>query len=250
MRRIARVAAPSVGRSFRSAAPPVHCRDLRVASAPAVYASRRGIASHLDAGSAAIRGFWRSVESWQRGLVAGVGVCMGVGAVAYVLWEPVASDAAHSTKKHAEDMLQDVGMREQAITATQELITVVLRSDDSVKLLVDVVDRLLADEGSKKSVATFLKDLFEDHYTQEVTKKFVLTVVEDEWVRDQLVVVARNLVIALLKDEETREAMRVFLVETSENALKEPSLHQRGGDAIRSTLGGVLTPWRWGGGKS
>jgi hypothetical protein len=195
------------------------------------------------------RRVWRNIESWQRGILTGVGVVMGVGGVLYLLWDTFSSDATQQTKAVASDVLKDKDVRDRAFRATKELVQSVLRDGDAVELLVDVVQRLLAQERSRQSVSIFLQSIFEDHYTQEVTKQFVLTIVQDKWVREQLLVVARDLTLDLLQDPTAKEATTKFLVQTSMEALESEMVQKSGGRAISGAVAGAITP-RWWQGKA
>jgi hypothetical protein len=195
------------------------------------------------------RRVWRNIESWQRGILTGVGVVMGVGGVLYLLWDTFSSDATQQTKAVASDVLKDKDVRDRAFRATKELVQSVLRDGDAVELLVDVVQRLLAQERSRQSVSIFLQSIFEDHYTQEVTKQFVLTIVQDKWVREQLLVVARDLTLDLLQDPTAKEATTKFLVQTSMEALDSEMVQKSGGRAISGAVAGAITP-RWWQGKA
>lgn len=179
---------------------------------------------------------WQMLSSWQRGLFTALGAAMGIGGLVYIFWVPLRSDTVHQTTIMASEALTDVHVKKQAVVLTKEIVRDVLQDESSVKLLTEVVGRLLAKKETRRSVALFLKSTFEDNYTQEITRKFVLDVVTSEWVYDKLLDVLRDLVIDLLDDPKTRAVMTKFLLETTTEALRKEELHRTAGRAVRASL--------------
>lgn len=190
------------------------------------------------------RRFYNSIFSnWQRGLVTSIGACMGVAAVAVLLWVPFKTDAPSRTADMASEALNDVKLKEQATVLSKQVVENVLQDQESVELLVSVIKRLLAEQESRLAVTLFIQSIFEDRHTQEISKKFVIELVKDPWVRHELQKVAFGLVLDLLDDDRTKDVMAEFLLSSTTEALKDAKLHQETGKAFRSATYFAINPW-------
>ena len=125
---------------------------------------------------------------------------------------------------------------------SKEVVENVLKDPKSVELVVQVVASLLQKEDTRVAVTSFIRSVFEDHYTKEISRKFVVEIIDSKLVREQLEVVAYDLVIDLLKNEKVREALSDFLLDATSDALKDKKLHASTGSAMRSAAYYIL-PW-------
>ena len=194
---------------------------------------------HLEGAKA----WYFAFSSWQRGLFASLGACMGIGLLIYVFWTPIKNDVGAQTAIVATDALNDIKLKEQALVVSKEVVRKLLTDDSSAELVAKLVVKLLADDETRIAVSMFLKSIFEDYYTQEISKKFVLHLVADEWVRGQLLEISKGLVHDLLKNPEVKQSLVNFLVDSTETALADRGLRKNTGKAIRSTVWHTLMPW-------
>ena len=144
------------------------------------------------------------------------------------------NDTVDRTATMAAKALVDV--QEQAVVLSKAIVTNILQEEASVRLLIEVIHRLLSANDTRLTVTLFLQSIFEDHYTQEVTKDFVRRILTDRWVREKLHEVARQLVLDLLADPKTHDAMTTFLRETVEKTLDERSVQRSAGAAVRKSI--------------
>lgn len=181
--------------------------------------------------------------SWQQGVVASIGAVMGIGFIVYLLYTPVKEDTVHHTAVVASEALGDIRLRGKALQLSKDIVLSVLQDEQSLKLVVELVRKLLAQEDTKVAISSLLQSLFEDHYTQEVTKKFVLMIVRDPWIMDQLQVIVKEQVLRLLADEGVKKALSKFLTESASKSLGEPELQYETARAVRRSLVSVVNPW-------
>jgi len=184
------------------------------------------------------------LRTWQTGVVVGLGVTCGVGALIYLLRNPFHSDTVQLTTNLATETLNDARVREQAVQLTREVLTNILHDTSSVHNLAVLIPRLLQQREVRDSVGSFLNSIFEDIYVQEVTKQFVLKIVKDKWVRDQLHDITVDLTIQLLNNPKVREELTQLLVESSKDALRKSETIDASAQAVRSTVVKAITPWR------
>ena len=168
---------------------------------------------------------------------------MFVGGLAFVLWTPFKDDTLHNSSDLAQRTLGDAKVKEQALVLSKEVVSNILRDDRSVELLVTVITRLLKQEDSKLAVTSFIRSIFEDHYTQEITKKFVLKIILDPWIQEQLDRIAFDLTTNLLKDPKTKQVLVDLLIVAASEALADPKLHSSTAQAVRSTMYHTVNPW-------
>ncbi len=168
---------------------------------------------------------------------------MCVGGLAFVLWTPFKEDTLQNSSDLAQRTLGDVKVKEQALQLSKEVVANILRDDRSVELLVTVITRLLKQEDSKLAVTSFIRGVFEDHYTQEITKKFVLKIILDPWIQEQLDRIAFDLTVNLLKDPKTKQVLVDLLVQSASEALMDPKVHASSAQAVRSTMYHAVNPW-------
>ena len=188
--------------------------------------------------------WWETVfSSWQKGVAASLGASMFVGGLAFVLWTPFKDDTLHNSSDLAQRTLGDAKVKEQALVLSKEVVSNILRDDRSVELLVTVITRLLKQEDSKLAVTSFIRSIFEDHYTQEITKKFVLKIILDPWIQEQLDRIAFDLTTNLLKDPKTKQVLVDLLIVAASEALADPKLHSSTAQAVRSTMYHTVNPW-------
>ncbi|CCD11976.1 unnamed protein product [Trypanosoma congolense IL3000] len=159
---------------------------------------------------------------------------MGIGAIGLILYVSMRDDTVHHTAAVASEALGDVRLRERATQLSKEVVESVLKDKKSLDLVVGLVVRVLQEDDSMIAVSSFLRALFEDHYTQEVTKKFVLMTVLDPWVQEQIRVIAKDLVKDLLRDPEVKKALVKFLSECAATSLHDEKLHHDMAHTVRS----------------
>lgn len=148
----------------------------------------------------------------------------------------------HQTAVVASEALADVKIKLQAVALSKEVVEQVLRDPKSVELLVVVVRQLLQKEDTRIAVSSFLKSIFEDHYTKEVTKKFVIDILDSKEVRDHLDIVLYDLVVMLLKNPKVKDALVLYLLDSASGALRDQSFHYQAGGALRSSLYFAVNP--------
>jgi hypothetical protein len=188
--------------------------------------------------------WWETVfSSWQKGVATGLGAVMCVGGLAFVLWTPFKEDTLENSSHLAQRTLSDAKVKEQALQLSKEVVENILRDNRSVELLVTVITRLLRQEDSKIAVTSFIRGVFEDHYTQEITKKFVLKIVLDPWIQEQLDRIAFDLTVNLLKDPKTKKVVTDLLVQSASEALADAKLQSTSAQAVRSTVYYTVNPW-------
>lgn len=182
-------------------------------------------------------------SSWQKGVATSLGAVMCIGGLGFVLWTPFKEDTLQNSSDLAQRTLCDAKVKEQALQLSKEVVANILRDDRSVELLVTVITRLLKQEDSKLAVTSFIRGIFEDHYTQEITKKFVLKIILDPWIQKQLDRIAFDLTVNLLKDPNTKKVLIDLLVQSAAEALQDPKLHANTAQAVRSTVYCTVNPW-------
>ncbi|ESL09926.1 hypothetical protein TRSC58_02347 [Trypanosoma rangeli SC58] len=185
----------------------------------------------------------RLFTSWQQGVVASMGAVMGIGAVSFFFYAPVKDDTVHHTAVVASEALGDARLREQAIQLSKEVVENVLKDSKTLDLVVRLVVQVLRQDDTMTAVSSFLRALFEDHYTQEVTKKFVLMTILDPWIQEQLRGIAKDLAKGLLKDPEVKKALVDFLTDSAVVSLRDEELRWDAARAVRSVVKRILTPW-------
>lgn len=185
----------------------------------------------------------RLFTSWQQGVVASIGAVMGIGALSYFFYAPVKEDTVHHTAVVASEALGDLRLREQAIELSKVVVESVLKDQKSLDLVARLVVQLLRHEDTIIAVSSFLRSLFEDHYTQEMTKKFVLMTVLDPWIQEQLRHIAKELAKDLLKDPDVKKALVDFLRDSAVTALQNDEVHNDAACALKSVARRVLNPW-------
>ncbi|CBH10342.1 hypothetical protein, conserved [Trypanosoma brucei gambiense DAL972] len=194
--------------------------------------------------NAAPEGFWRCLfSSWQQGLVASIGAVTGIGAVGFFLYVSMKDDTVHHTAAVASEALGDARLRERATNLSKEVVESVLKDQKSVELVVGLVVRVLQEDDSMIAVSSFLRSLFEDHYTQEVTKKFVLMTLLDPWIQEQVRLIAKDLVKGLLRDPEVKKALVEFLSDSAATSLHDERLHYNMAHAVRSVAKRAVSPF-------
>ncbi|KAG8349099.1 hypothetical protein TRVL_00051 [Trypanosoma vivax] len=187
---------------------------------------------------------WRRLfSSWQQGLFSSIGAVMGMSAIGVLLYVSLKEDTVHHTATVASEALGDARLREQATQLSKEVVECVLKDPKSLKLVVQLVVQVLRDDDSMIAVSSFLRTLFEDHYTQEVTKKFVLTTILDPWIQEQLRLIAKELVHDLLRDPSVKKALVVFLSDAAASSLHNERLHGDMAHAMRSIARQVVNPF-------
>lgn len=185
----------------------------------------------------------RLFTSWQQGVVASIGAVMGIGFLVYFLYAPVKEDTVHHTAVVASEALSDMRLKTQAIQLSKDVVEEVLNDPKSLRLVVNLVVQLLAQDDTRIAVSSLLQSLFEDHYTQEVTKKFVLMIVRDPWIQDQIQVIVKEQVLRLLQDSEIKQALSQFLLNSATESLKKPELHYEAARAVRHSVASLFNPW-------
>ncbi|RNF27216.1 uncharacterized protein Tco025E_00523 [Trypanosoma conorhini] len=185
----------------------------------------------------------RLFTSWQQGVVASMGAVMGIGAVSFFFYAPVKDDTVHHTAVVASEALGDARLREQAIQLSKEVVENVLKDAKTLDLVVRLVVQVLRQDDTMIAVSSFLRALFEDHYTQEVTKKFVLMTVLDPWIQEQLRGIAKDLAKGLLKDPEVKKALVEFLTDSAVVSLRDEELRYDAARAVRSVAKRIVMPW-------
>ncbi|KEG15436.1 hypothetical protein DQ04_00071040 [Trypanosoma grayi] len=185
----------------------------------------------------------RLFTSWQQGVVASIGAVMGIGAIGFFFYAPVKDDTVHHTAVVASEALGDVRLREQAIQLSKEVVESVLKDPKSLDLVVALVVQLLRQDDTKIAVSSFLRSLFEDHYTQEVTKKFVLMTILDPWIQEQLRGIAKDLASGLLQDPEVKKALVDFLTDSAAESLRSENLICDTARTVRSVATHIINPW-------
>lgn len=187
--------------------------------------------------------FYRAFSSWQQGLFAGTGTCCGIGIAVYACWGQLKDDVGNQAAAVAGGALGDHQLKDKAVGLSKDVVRTVLSDDESVRLLVRIVTKLLGEDESRLAVSLFLKSIFEDTYTQEITKKFVLNIVADDWVRGQLIDISKGLVEDLLRDPEIKALLTKFLLDSTEEALRDSHLHKTTGKAIRKITYETVNPF-------
>ncbi|ORC93812.1 uncharacterized protein TM35_000016890 [Trypanosoma theileri] len=185
----------------------------------------------------------RLFTSWQQGVVASIGAVMGIGAICFFFYAPVKEDTVHHTAVVASEALGDVRLREQAIQLSKAVVESVLNDQKTLELVVRLVVQLLRQDDTMIAVSSFLRALFEDHYTQEVSKKFVLMTVLDPWIQEQLRGIAKDLAKGLLCDPEIKEALVNLLTVSAATSLQDEELRCDAARAVRLVAKLVINPW-------
>ncbi|EKF33651.1 hypothetical protein MOQ_002475 [Trypanosoma cruzi marinkellei] len=185
----------------------------------------------------------RLFTSWQQGVVASIGAVMGIGAIGFFLYAPVKEDTVHHTAVVASEALGDLRLREQAIQLSKEVVENVLTDPKSLDLVVRLVVQVLRQDDTRIAVSSFLRSLFEDHYTQEVTKKFVLMTILDPWIQEQLRSIAKDLAKDLLNDPEVKRALVNLLTDSANTSLRDEELRYGAARAMRSVAKRTINPW-------
>jgi hypothetical protein len=187
--------------------------------------------------------FRRFVHTWQLGILGGIGLCMGIGSMLWLFWQPFRSDATLKSTDLASDVLSDARVREGAVQVTKEVVENVLRDPSSVDLLVGVLTRLLQQEGTKLATIIFLEELFNDPLTQDLARRLIIDVARDEWTKESLSDVARVLVLNLLKEQIVKKALTDLLLRSATDALRNEELQRTTSQSVRKTVAGVVMPW-------
>ena len=187
--------------------------------------------------------FYHAFSSWQQGLFAGAGIGCGVGLAVYACWGQLKDDVGNQAATLAGNTLGDHQLKNKAVGLSKDVVRTVLSDDESVRLLVRIVTRLLGEDESRLAVSLCLKSIFEDKYTQEITKKFVLNIVADDWVRGQLIDVSKGLVEDLLQNPEIKALLVAFLLDATETALRDAHLHKTAGKTIRKVTYQTFVPF-------
>lgn len=188
-------------------------------------------------------GIERLFASWQQGVVASIGAVMGIGFILYLLYTPVKEDTVHHTAVVASEALDDIRLKEKALQLSKVIVMSVLQDEAFLKLVAELVRKLLAQEDTKIAVSSLLQSLFEDHYTQEVTKKFVLRIVRDPWIMEQLQVIVKEQALRLFEDKGVKRALSTFLTDSAAKSLSEPELQYETARAVRRSVAAVFNPW-------
>jgi hypothetical protein len=187
--------------------------------------------------------FKRFVHTWQLGILGGIGLCMGVGTMFYVFWQPFRSDATLQGTEVASNVLSDARVREGAVQITKEVVEAVLKDPSSVELLVGVLTRLLQQPGTRVATIIYLEQVFNDPLTQDLAKRLIIDVARDEWTRDSLSDIARVLVLDLLKEAVVKKALTDLLLRSATDALRDEELQRTTSQSVRRTVAGVVMPW-------
>ncbi|KAH9577459.1 hypothetical protein LSM04_006288 [Trypanosoma melophagium] len=185
----------------------------------------------------------RLFTSWQQGVVASIGAVMGIGAICFFFYAPVKEDTVHHTAVVASEALGDVRLREQAIQLSKAVVESVLNDRKTLELVVRLVVQLLRQDDTMIAVSSFLRSLFEDHYTQEVSKKFVLMTVLDPWIQEQLRGIAKDLAKGLLRDPEIKKELVNLLTDSAATSLQDEELRYDAARAVRLVAKRVINPW-------
>lgn len=180
---------------------------------------------------------------WQQGVVASIGIVMGLAAVVYLFSAPMKEDTVHHTAVLASEALQNLSLQKRAIELSTLVVQNVLSDPNSLNLTIKLVVELLGREEIKIAISSLLSSLFEDRYTQEVTKKFILQILRDRWVSDQLDDITKHQIQRLLVNQEIKDELAKFLTEAASDALQKQELHDLSATAIRSTFLKIFNPF-------
>lgn len=64
----------------------------------------------------------RLFTSWQQGVVASIGACMGIGVLIFLFYNPVKEDTVHHTAIVASEALADIRLRGEATQLSKEVV--------------------------------------------------------------------------------------------------------------------------------
>lgn len=197
---------------------------------------------HKGKGGSMGGSFNRLFSVWQQGVVASIGMLMGLAGCLYFLFTPMKEDTVHHTAAMASEALQDANLQKRAVELSKIVVKDVLEDPQTLGLIVKLVSQLLARQDVQIAVSSLLQNLFEDRYTQEITKKFVLTLLRDRWVSDNLNELTKEQIHRLLQDEKVKQDFAKFLYNAASKTLQKREIHEEGAQAFRSTVLQIVNP--------
>ncbi|KNH08983.1 hypothetical protein XU18_0661 [Perkinsela sp. CCAP 1560/4] len=184
------------------------------------------------------------VPRGKSGFFTGLAVAFGCGATLYAIRSPIRTDTVHQTADVASQALSDHRLRQQAIVLSNEVVNKLLKNDDVVILLRDLIIRVLQQTETKNALMMLVHNVGEDPYFQETIKKLIIRTINDPWIIEKVGELSSNTARGLLQNTDLQKQLVETLKNSAIAAMESEKVQEAAALNSRAIAKRFLTVWR------